>query len=46
MSVPFFFGFSNDPKYLDYVVFGILNSERNENINKISLDEDTSKNLI
>lgn len=46
VSVPFFFGFSNDPKYLDYVVFGILNSERNENINKISLDEDTSKNLI
>lgn len=46
VSVPFFFGFSNDPKYLDYVVFGILNSERNENINKISFDEDKSKNLI
>ena len=46
VTVPFFFGFSNDPKYLDYVVFGILNQDRNDNINKTSLDEDTSKNLI
>ncbi len=46
VTVPFFFGFSTDKKYLDYVVFGILNSERNENIDKISLDEDINKNLI
>ena len=46
ITIPFFFGFSNDTKYLDYVVFGILNSERNEYINKIALDEDSSKNLI
>ena len=46
VPIPFFFGFSTDKKYLDYVVFGILNSDRNENIDKISLDEDNSKNLI
>ena len=46
VTIPFFFGFSTDKKYLDYVVLGILNSDRNENINKISLDEDNSKNLI
>jgi len=46
VTVPFFFGFSTDKKYLDYIVFGILNSDRNENIDKISLDEDSSKNLI
>ena len=28
VTVPFFFSFSTDKKYLDYVVFGILNSER------------------
>lgn len=46
VTVPFFFGFSNDKKYLDYVVLGILNSDRNENIDLISVDEDNSKNLI
>ncbi|MBB5217960.1 Zn finger protein HypA/HybF involved in hydrogenase expression [Treponema rectale] len=46
VTVPFFFGFSTDKKYLDYIVFGILNSDRNKNIDKISLDEDSSKNLI
>ena len=41
-----FFGFSTDKKYIDYVVFGVLKSERNENIDLISVDEDSSKNII
>lgn len=46
ITIPFFIGFTNDPKYSDGVVLGILNSDRNEEIDNFSLEKDNSGNLI
>lgn len=37
---PFFVGLSVDEKYADKLIFGILAANRNENINKVSFEEE------
>lgn len=45
-TIPFFIGFTNDSKYSDSLVFGILKSEADEIIIKLNLDEDSNGNKI
>lgn len=45
-ELSFFVGFSTDKKYEDKLLFGILKSESNENIEKLNLDEDINGNKI
>ena len=46
ISIQFFIGFTNDSKYSDSLVFGILKSETDETIIKLNLDEDSNGNKI
>ena len=46
ISISFFIGFTNDSKYSDSLVFGILKSETDETIIKLNLDEDSNGNKI
>ena len=45
-AIPFFIGFTDDFKYTDSLVFGILKSEADEIIIKLNLDEDSNGNKI
>lgn len=46
VELKFFAGFSSDKKYSEKLLFGILKSESNENIEKLKLDKDENGNNI